>query len=260
MRERRGPFGLDWVAVVAAALAAVSSAVILSTLGAGGTLIGAAVGSVVATTSSAMFARGINTSREKVLVVFRTGGVREVSADEASRLASDGELADPDVADAVLGAEGASYAEGARAHRTLKERWAAVPWRTVLPWALGTFVVVMVAITAFELIGGRPVSSLTGGSNGKGTSISRVVDRDTGGDRHRDRDPEPSGGVTPSDQPSDTPTDPSTTPTGEPTETPSVLPTEPTTPPSSTVPEPTDTGSPTPSGPPAGNESPAPAE
>lgn len=41
--------GIDWLRTIAGALAAVSAAVLLSTLGAAGTLIGAALGSVVAT-------------------------------------------------------------------------------------------------------------------------------------------------------------------------------------------------------------------
>lgn len=232
MKERRGLFGLDWVPVVAAALASVSSAVILSTLGASGTLIGAAVGSIVATVSSAMYTRGLQTSREKVAVVFQGGAVGEVSVEEAEQLAAEGALADDQVNEEAL-----DMASGAAERRTLGQRFAAINWRKVAPWAIGTFVVVMVAITAFEMIGGKPVSSLTGGSDGKGTSISRLVDRDGNKPRDRQKRPEqePSksgsteqpGDDNQSEQPAPEPTEtPSQEPSSGPTETP-VVPTEP---------------------------------
>ena len=50
-QERRGT-GIDWPATFAGAGAAVTVALLLSTLGAAGTLIGAALGSVVATARS----------------------------------------------------------------------------------------------------------------------------------------------------------------------------------------------------------------
>lgn len=216
------------MAVAAAALASVSSAVILSTLGASGTLIGAAVGSVVATITSAMYTRGLQTSKEKVAVVFQSGGVSRVSAGEASRLAEEGELADAEVSEAVLGADAEGTAEAGE-RRTLGERFAAIDWRRVGPWAIGTFVVVMAAITAFELIGGKPVSSLTGGTDGTGTSIGRVVDRDGGQRKDRDRQPpserpsesEPTPTDEPSDAPSDSPESPSAESTDESSEQPS---------------------------------------
>ena len=57
---------IDWLRVIAGALAAVASAILLSTLGAAGTIIGAALGSVVVTVSSAYFSQGLATSRRKL--------------------------------------------------------------------------------------------------------------------------------------------------------------------------------------------------
>src|SRR5262245_34193424 len=54
---------IDWLKAIAGALAAVASAVLLSTLGAAGTLIGAALGSLIVTISSALFTRGLAGSR-----------------------------------------------------------------------------------------------------------------------------------------------------------------------------------------------------
>src|SRR4051812_24572287 len=48
---------VDWLRAIAGALAAVVSAVLLSTLGEVGTLLGAALGSLILTIGSALFAR-----------------------------------------------------------------------------------------------------------------------------------------------------------------------------------------------------------
>lgn len=74
--ERRP--AVNWVQVTAGALAAVSSAVLLSTLGVAGTLIGAAVGSVTASLASAFYSRGIETSRQQV--ASQTGALRRVGS------------------------------------------------------------------------------------------------------------------------------------------------------------------------------------
>src|SRR6187401_577294 len=54
---------IDWTRAVAGVLAAVASAVLLSTLGAAGTIIGAAIGSLVVTVGSAWFTKGLSKSR-----------------------------------------------------------------------------------------------------------------------------------------------------------------------------------------------------
>ena len=61
-----GRTGINWVQVIAAALAAVSSAVVLSTLGVAGTIIGAALGSVTASIGAAIYSRTIDASRQQV--------------------------------------------------------------------------------------------------------------------------------------------------------------------------------------------------
>ena len=54
---------IDWLKTAAGALAAVTTAVLLSTLGAVGTLIGAALGSVAATVGTALYAQGLAKSK-----------------------------------------------------------------------------------------------------------------------------------------------------------------------------------------------------
>src|SRR6478735_12436571 len=57
---------IDWTRAIAGALAAVASAILLSTLGAAGTIIGAAIGSLVVTVGSAWFAQGLSTSKRSL--------------------------------------------------------------------------------------------------------------------------------------------------------------------------------------------------
>src|SRR3954469_23891207 len=57
---------INWVQVSASALAAVSSAVLLSTVGVAGTIIGAAIGSVIATVGNAVYAAYLRASRPRV--------------------------------------------------------------------------------------------------------------------------------------------------------------------------------------------------
>jgi hypothetical protein len=68
--------GASWVQVTAAALAAMSSAVILSSLGVAGTIIGAAVGSLTASVGGALYSRGIHASRDQAVALKRVAQAR----------------------------------------------------------------------------------------------------------------------------------------------------------------------------------------
>ena len=179
MAEEPTPFRIDILTVVAGALAATTSALVLSTLGAGGTLIGAAVGSVTATIGSALYTQGLARSRHRVLLAQqsarrRTPGTR---ADPG---------ADPDVESASVDPEPGEPEPG-EPEPGWRNRLAALHWKRIAAAAAGVFLVVIVLITAFELISGRSVSSITGGTDSEeGTTIGRV----TGGGRDQN-DPTP---------------------------------------------------------------------
>lgn len=215
--------GINWVQVAAAAGAAVSSAVLLSTLGVAGTIIGAAVGSVVASVASHTYSRGIAASKEQALALRRVAQAR----DDLDRVVTHPEE-DPEAglenADRALGRVESALEEGAAVERRL-------PWGKVVLVSAGLFAAVMVSITAFELLSGRAVSSYTGGSDKEtGSTVPGL----NSGDRDRDRDPEdgpdeepePSA-PTPTPTPTESPADPPTpTPTEAPTETPTETPTQ----------------------------------
>jgi len=223
---------IDWLKIVAGALAAVSSAVILSTLGVAGTIIGAAVGSVVVSLTSSIYGTSLDRSRQRVKaqaaalakVGVAQAEVRRASRRRSSDTAVEGHLehADAELVEAQIELDELSAEETART--PWKERLAALPWKRIGLLAVAVFVVAIVAITVFELIAGKPVSDFTGGSHHhSGTTFS-----DLGGGgkpaRKQPSTPAPTGGSTPSIAPTQGST-PSEAPTPSPTE--SVAPTTP---------------------------------
>lgn len=206
--ERRGP-GIDWPATFAGAGAAVTVAVLLSTLGAAGTLIGAALGSVVATVSTALYKQGIESSRRRVAEVQAAALEREAARAHRHSESSEVSTGEVPVPPAPTG-----------------NRWAALPWKRLVVLAAVVFLIAVVVISAIELIAGKSVSSITGGTDGKDrTSIGGVLGEDDSDDDRRKKVVTPSDTATPT--PSDTasatvePTDATTSATPSESATPS---------------------------------------
>jgi hypothetical protein len=201
--EQQG--GISWVQVVAGAGAAVASAVLLSTLGVAGTVVGAAVGSIAASVTAHLVSRGLDVSREQALALRRVGEARE----DIERVASHPE------GDAEPGLEHADVALG-RLETDLRTS-RRISWKHVAVVAFVLFVGVMVAITAFELLTGRAVSSYTGGSGqDTRTTVPGVKERNP-----EPSSPSPTSSTSPTPTPTvtDTPSSPPSTPTESPTPT-----------------------------------------
>jgi len=148
--------------VAAAALAAVTSALLGSRLGAEGTLIGAAGASVITTVGTSVYQASLERSRERV----RSLAHRNRSAHPAAvdTLPAENSLpADEQLRDS---AEQPSNRSG----RSPAWRWAGV-----VVAALGGFALAMMVITGFEWASGKAV-----GGNGKGTTIGQVVNDQSG--------------------------------------------------------------------------------
>ena len=245
---------IDWLKTVAGALAAVSSAVILSTLGVAGTIIGAAVGSVVISLTGSIYNASLARSRERVkaraAALAKVGVAQAEVRRAARRRASDTaveshlEHADAQLVQAQIELDDLAAEEPQGV--SWKERLAALPWKRIALLAVGFFLIAIVAITVFELVAGKPVSDFTGGSHTRGgTTFS-----DLGGGSSKDKKPStrtpshrPTSGSTPSQVPTYG-TTPTQAPTPSPTEsgTPSSVPTQA---PTTEVPTPTETASPT---------------
>ncbi len=158
---------INWVNSAGGALGAVSSAVLLSSLGAAGTLVGAALGSLCITVGGAVYSHYLRMTKERVaaqaLAARRPGRVREPGPAEARPVAQpeDPRPEDLDPTDPV------------DEERSLGQLFRGLPWKRILAISAALFAVAMALIVAFELSTGRAVSTYTGGTSNTsvGTSI-----------------------------------------------------------------------------------------
>ncbi|MGH3671820.1 MAG: hypothetical protein ACRDSH_14490, partial [Pseudonocardiaceae bacterium] len=193
---RKTTFNL--IQVAAAALAAVTTAVLSSSLGAAGTLIGAAGASAITTIATSLYQQSLERSRERV---------RSLARRTRGSPTAQGEP-DPDFPPAP-----ASTPPG------VQRSWRArTPhWGSVALGALGAFLLAMLAVTSVEWASGETV-----GGNGKGTTIGEVLN-DQPAPRRSPTTPGPALPLpaTPTSTPTETPTGPPTeSPTEAPTDTP----------------------------------------
>ncbi len=209
--------------VVGSALAAMTSAVLLSTLGVAGTIIGAAAGSLVLTVGGSFYTQHVEASRARV----------SSAAAAARGMVQQSRVRQADLPPSVVAERAQTEFDEAQAREdgsSWKDAWRRLPWKRLALASVALFTVVMLAISAFELIVDRPVSSFTGGSDtaGRGTSFpfGQGSSTDEGGD-------EPSSGGAddgvedqqpdaeqPAPEPTSEPTTPTPTtpaPTAEPT-------------------------------------------
>lgn len=157
---------INWVNSAGGALGAVSSAVLLSSLGAAGTLVGAALGSLCVTVGGAVYSHYLTMTRDRVasqaLAARRTGRVRE--------LAYAGAVAQPEDR---LRTEDPDHIDRTDEERSVGQVLQGLAWKRIAVISAALFAVAMVLIVAFELSTGRAVSTYTGGTNDTsvGTSI-----------------------------------------------------------------------------------------
>lgn len=177
--DERPRLEINWAQSAGAALAAVSSAVLLSTFGVAGTLIGAAVGSLVITVGGAIYSYSIRATKQRVataqaVAAARIGlaqaRVRDASQEAAGRSTRAAGDAVEELAEAEMDLDRAR-SELADEREEVEERldWRRVlgrlPWKRIALGATATFVAAMLVILTFELVTGRAVSSYTGGSD-----------------------------------------------------------------------------------------------
>ncbi|WP_250007427.1 hypothetical protein [Actinoplanes sp. M2I2] len=197
--------GIDITKTLAGTLAAVSAAVIGSFLGVAGTLIGAAVASLIGSVGTELYQRWLQRGSQRIKSTFVTApaAVGTPSVEAAHEVPSE------ETAPAALSAP-------------VKMHWGRIAA------AAGTlFVLAMGSLTAFELISGKSVPAAVGHKTSSSTTLGSAFSGDNGS---RDRQ---EGTTTPSESPSTEPdegsesADPTATPSTEPTVTPTTSPTQP---------------------------------
>ncbi|WP_406204024.1 hypothetical protein OH807_27995 [Kitasatospora sp. NBC_01560] len=195
--EGRRRIDLSVAQVAASALATVVGAVLASELGVYGTILGAAVVSVGATTGSAVFQHVFRRTGEQWRgAVERTGpgaavnGLRQVPGDLPAP-AGAADAAAPAGPVSPVGSPALSPEWNAPQVVRVRRRWT---WKTYTAVSGLVFVLAMVPIVGFELATGQPVSATVKGEAGSGTSLGGTV-------RPKPADPSapagrPSGGPT----------------------------------------------------------------
>ncbi|GAA2695911.1 hypothetical protein [Actinoplanes palleronii] len=174
--------GIDIPKTIAGTLAAVSAAVVGSFLGVAGTLIGAAVASLISSVGTEIYHRYLERGTKKLQTAFVTApaavGTPEVAA--APQPPSD---------------------EPAPARQ--------IRWKRISLVAASLFVLAMGTLTAAELLAGRSAADATGGKSGGAPTVFNWTGNDSSSDADTDK-PAPASSTTPAGA------DPSTEPAAEP--------------------------------------------
>ncbi|MFD7644826.1 hypothetical protein ACFV4P_29730 [Kitasatospora sp. NPDC059795] len=170
--------------VAASALATVVGAVLASELGVYGTILGAAVVSVGATTGSAVFQHLFKRTGEQLRNVVDRGA--ESAPVPHPRSAPAGGISEEWNAPRLVRA---------------KRRWT---WKSYTAVSALVFVIAMVPIVAVEVAAGKPMHNITTGQDGGGTSFnpSRPSGGDGGHKEEKQQQPAPAPSSSPSVEPS----------------------------------------------------------
>jgi hypothetical protein len=186
--------GIEISKVAAGTLAAVSAAVIGSFLGVAGTLIGAAVASVIGSVGTEVYQRSINKGAKKLQTLAPTFikapaavGTPEVAA------ATEEDAPSHSVAPDEVVEKRAEDQSGTK-----------LRWKPILVGAAVVFLIAMGAIFAVEAIAGRSLASISGNGDPGRSSIGVQVGNDV------KSSPSPIPSVAPSET-----TEPTTAPTSE---------------------------------------------
>jgi hypothetical protein len=144
--------------VAASALAAVTATVAASFLGVSGTVIGAAVASIVTVTGNAIYSHSIRRTSARVREVVPLPD--RFALESAGPVVTRSEPLQPEASSSPVGRPGGM---GLR-----DWRWAALASAAV-------FVLLLAAITAVELAIGKPISDALRGKQAGGTSLSQTT-------------------------------------------------------------------------------------
>ena len=163
-RVRVPTFGLSFTQLMATGLAAVTATFAASYLGVAGTVIGAAVASVLTAVGNAVYSTSLRTTRDRVrdvvpVTLLRTGTTAALPTRPAGAGTDDRE---PPTLPAPGPAAPAGNGPSARPRLAL---------RRVALVASTVFLTVLALVTTIELVAGRPLSDLLRGDSGHGTSV-----------------------------------------------------------------------------------------
>lgn len=224
--------------VIASALAAMSVAFLTSWLGAKGTILGAFLGSVIATVGTAAYSWSLH--RTSAAVKHTAAQVRQTALQSNSlpRTVAQGPLRKGPAASDEAEGQGSGPAETGEQTSVLTPaeqaaaesevdpdaptgRWDGFPWKKTLLATGAVLALSILGITVLEVVTGQSMSSLSGNDDSKNTTVGNVLDNSNDQDKapapsdKQTSTPEPAGGETqapsPEPEPSSEPS-PSTEP------------------------------------------------
>ena len=204
--------------VIASALAAMSVAFLTSWLGAKGTILGAFLGSVIATVGTAAYSWSLH--RTSAAVKHTAAQVRQTALQSNSlpRTVAQGPLRKPSAASDEADAQGLpsdpaetdegtsvlTPAEQAAAEAEVDPdaptgRWDGFPWKKTLLATGAVLALSILGITVLEVVTGQSMSSLSGNDDSKNTTVGNVLDNSN----DQDKTPAPSDKQTSTPEPGD---------------------------------------------------------
>lgn len=177
-KPKNGGLDLSVTQIVGGALAAMTAAALGAQLSVAGTVIGAALVSIITAVAGSLYSASISRTGNKVKTVFWTKEPNEVD--------------EPTVMEIVPDSEG--HIAGQRSHLVAPETEPAqrqrlkLNWKRVLVAALAAFGIAAVSLTAVELVTGRALSG------GDGTTFQQVSEgrSEKGSDTKKNKKTEPS--------------------------------------------------------------------
>jgi hypothetical protein len=204
--------------VLAGALAAVTAALIGSTMGVAGTVVGAGVASIVSTLGGALYLRSIERTTDSVRtvrakVVGKSGGTTVLVADQdpGEEPPATGEEVEAATRDDGAGDDGAKGDEAGGDEQADRPPVARrkLRWPMVVVGSLAAFALGMLAVTGLEWLRGE---SLSGGT---GTTFGSIVEPHRDSEDQRERQaPDPTTSTTTPTAPASDSTPPTSTTTG----------------------------------------------
>ncbi|SHN49402.1 hypothetical protein SAMN05660350_00078 [Geodermatophilus obscurus] len=186
IEDKEKPSGtqLSATQVAAGALAAVSSAVVASFFGLAGTLIGAALASVISTVSAALYSNSLQRTNEKLRRARGQLTGRQSAVEETT----------------VAPAAATPPTQVLPAHldpRRAPARRSGPRWTRVAVYAGAMFVLAMGIVTGIELIGQKPVSALVGGTEtSRTTTLGEITTASSSSEQQDDDGSTPSSPTT----------------------------------------------------------------
>ncbi len=164
-RRRLASFDLSATQLMATALAAITATIAASYLGVSGTVIGAALASVVSAIGNAVYGHSLRSTRG------RRGSGSPPGASSGRRAQR------PPTEENLISERPPTLPEPERVGRSRAVRsgtnraGSEATWRRIAIGSIAAFVAVLAVVTGVEIVAGRPLSDLVRGDGGTGTSV-----------------------------------------------------------------------------------------